>query len=148
MLLYCCWVGAVIGAFDGDLFIRASEFSARWASNVVIPLRDARTWMKHTGCDADAVPTAPCMELREEIKAVEFAAEKMQQEVLESFASIDNDRDEKPGKLIEDVAANLVLYLERIDIQAEKDVREKLSTIISAAFPEIDQKTVAKAFAT
>ena len=104
--------------------------------------------MKHTGCDSDAVPTISCMELREEIKTVEFAAEKMQQEVLESFVSSGHDRDEKPGRLVEDVAANLMLYLERIDIQAEKDVRKKLSSIISAAFPDIDQETVAKAFAT
>jgi uncharacterized protein (TIGR02444 family) len=148
MLLYCAWIGAATGAFDGELFNRASEFSGRWAEHVVIPLRDARTWMKHTGCDEDPVPTDPCMALREEIKTVEFAAEKMQQEVLETFVSLDQDRDEKPGQIIEDVAANLMLYLEFLDIQADKDVRNKLRAIISAAFPEIEQKIVANALAT
>jgi hypothetical protein len=88
------------------------------------------------------------MALREEIKTVEFAAEKMQQEVLETFVSLDQDRDEKPGQIIEDVAANLMLYLEFLDIQADKDVRNKLRAIISAAFPEIEQKIVANALAT
>jgi hypothetical protein len=72
----------------------------------------------------------------------------MQQEVLETFVSLDQDRDEKPGQIIEDVAANLMLYLEFLDIQADKDVRNKLRAIISAAFPEIEQKIVANALAT
>jgi len=148
MLLYCCWVGAAVGPFDDDLFSRASEYSARWAENVVIPLREARTWMKHTGCDSDAVPTASCMELREEIKTVEFAAEKMQQEVLESFVSIDRDRAEKPGNLIEDVTANLTRYLESMDIQPAIEVRKKLSVIVCAAFPDFDKKIIAKAIET
>ena len=147
MLLYCIWTGAAIGVFDGELFNRANEYSVRWADNVVIPLRDARTWMKHTGCDLDPVPTDSCMELREDVKTVEFAAEKMQQEVLESLASVDRARDEKPGQVIGDVAANLMLYLECLDIRAENDVRANLLVIVRAAFPEFDEKTIAEVFA-
>ena len=145
MLLYCAWTGAATGVFDGELFNRASEYSALWVDNVVIPLREARTWMKHTGCDSDPVPTESCMALREEIKTVEFAAEKMQQEVLETFVSIDRDRADEPARIVEDVAANLMLYLDLLDIQADDDVREKLSAIVSAAFPEIDRKIVSGA---
>ena len=147
MLLFCAWTGAVTGVFDDDLFRRASEYSGHWVENVVGPLRNARTWMKHTGCELDLVPTETCMELREDVKEVEFAAEKMQQEVLEKLVSIDRARDEKPGRIIDDVAANLMLYLHFMEIQIEVDVREKLSAIILAAFPEIEPKTVAKAFA-
>ncbi len=148
MVLYCCWIGAAIGAFDDELFNRASEFSARWAENVVIPIREARTWMKHTGCNSDPVPTASCMELREEIKTVEFAAEKMQQEALEAMVSVDWTRDESPKQIVENVAANLMLYLERLDIQLAYDVRKKLSVIVRAAFPDFDKKTISKAFET
>lgn len=148
MLLYCCWVGAAAGPFDDELFSRASEYSARWAENVVIPLREARTWMKHTGCNLASVPTESCMELREEIKSVEFAAEKMQQEVLESIVLVERTRDERPEQIVEDVAANLMLYLECVDIQLANDVRKKLSTIVRAAFPDFDKKTIAKAIET
>ena len=148
MLLYCCWVGAAVGPFDDDLFSRASEYSARWAENVVIPLREARSWMKHTGCTAEPTPTEDCMQLREQVKSVEFAAEKMQQQVLESMVSVDRTRDERPKQIVEDVAANLMLYLEGLDIQPAIEVRNKLSVIVCAAFPDFDKKTIAKAIET
>lgn len=145
MLLYCAWVGTVAGMFDGELYNRASEFSMRWAENVVIPLREARTWMKHTGCSADPMPTDECMKLREEIKGVEFAAEKMQQEVLESMVPVDEARSATPNQIVADAAANLLLYLECIDIRPANDVRKKLSVIVRAAFPGVKEKTVSKA---
>ncbi len=148
MLLYCCWVGAAVGPFDDELFSRASEYSARWVENVVIPLREARTWMKHTGCTAEPTPTEDCMQLREQVKSVEFAAEKMQQQVLESMVSVDRTRDERPKQIVEDVAANLMLYLEGRDIHPAIEVRKKLSVIVCAAFPDFDKKTIAKAIET
>ena len=148
MLLYCCWVGAAVGAFDDELFSRASEYSARWAGNVVIPLREARSWMKHTGCTAEPTPTEDCMQLREQVKSVEFAAEKMQQQVLESMVLVDRTRDERPKQIVEDVAVNLKRYLEGLDIQPAIEVRKKLSVIVCAAFPDFDKKTIAKAIET
>jgi len=146
MLLYCIWVSAAIGPFDDELFNRASEYSARWADNVVIRLREARSWMKHTGCGMDPVPTNECMHLREQVKSVEFAAEKMQQQVLESMLSVDQARTATPDQLAKDAAVNLMLYLESIDIQPAEDVRNKLSIMVRAAFPEIDENAVVKAF--
>ena len=148
MLLFCCWIGAAVGPFDDELFSRASEYSARWVENVVIPLREARTWMKHTGCTAELTPTEDCMQLREQVKSVEFAAEKMQQQVLESMVSVDRTRDERPKQIVEDVAANLMLYLEGRDIHPAIEVRKKLSVIVCAAFPDFDKKTIAKAIET
>ncbi len=138
MVLYCCWIGAVIGAFDDRLFNRASDYSAHWAKNVVIPLREARTWMKLTGCDADLVPTDSCMELRENVKTVEFAAEKMQQEVLESMASVENPGSDTPDHMMKDVVANLHLYAEYIGLNIQNDVKQKFLLIIEAAYPTWD----------
>ncbi len=170
MLLYCCWVGAAIGPFDGELFNRAATYSVQWAENVVIPLREARTWMKHTGCDSDPVPTAPCMELREDIKTVEFATEKMQQGVLESMVAVDDSYSAAPDQLIADVATNLMLYLDRIDLRPIKrpikdthssdavrgkrpikdthdsdTVRGKLTAIVLTAFPDLEEAVVSRA---
>ena len=135
MLLYCCWVGAAVGPFESELFDRAGEYSTHWAENVVIPLRGARTWMKHTGCDSDPVPTTSCMELREEIKTVEFAAEKMQQEVLESMTSLERRGSDAPDEMLRDVATNLKLYAEYAGLDKCDDVSRKFSVIIDAAFP-------------
>jgi len=146
MLLYCAWIGATVGPFDSELFSRANEYSLRWAKNVVIPLREARTWMKHTGCSAESTPTAECMQLREDVKSAEFAAEKMQQEVLDSMVQVDQARSDNPERIVADVAANLMNYLESIHIQPESDVRNKLAVIVQAAFPAIDGQTVSQAF--
>lgn len=135
MLLYCCWAGTCVGQIDGELFARASGFSTLWADNVVTPLRFARTWMKQSGCNAEPVPRDACMELRDEIKSVEFASEKLQQEVLESLVSTESLRDTQADQVLQDVAANLEIYADFVGLDDCDDVRKKLSVIIDAAFP-------------
>jgi uncharacterized protein (TIGR02444 family) len=148
MLLYCCWVGACIGRFDQELFAKASAFSTLWADHVVVPLRSARTWMKHTGCDTEPVPSDACMQLREEIKSVEFAAEKMQQQVLESMVSIDQSRSDTPEQILEEVIANLNLYAAYAGIKTCDDVRQKFSLIIDAAFPAWNMEDIKRTLDT
>ena len=145
MLLYCCWIGAYTGQFDAELFAKASAFSTLWAEHVVVPLRFARTWMKHTGCDTEPVPTDTCMQLRDEIKSVEFAAEKMQQQVLESLVSIDQSRTDTPEQILEGVIANLNLYVASVGIEVCDDVRQKFSLIIDAAFPAWNMEEIESA---
>ncbi len=145
MLLYCAWIAATIGPFDDELFERASAFSARWAEQVVIPLRKSRTWLKQEGCESEPVPTDSCMEFREQIKAVEFAAEKMQQDALESMVAIDRSRQTAPAQLVANVLSNLMIYLEYRHIPVNSDVRDKLLVIIRSAFPDIDERTIASA---
>ncbi len=148
MLLYCCWVGAYIGQFDHELFTKASEFSTLWADHVVVPLRSARTWMKRTGCDTETVPTDACMQLREEIKSVEFAAEKMQQQVLEALVSIDQSRIDTPEQILEGVNANLNRYVAYAGIKVCDDVRQKFSLIIDAAFPAWNKEDIKRTLDT
>jgi len=135
MLLYCCWIGVHSGRFDTQTFASASRFSRQWAEHVVIPLRSARTWMKHTGCTTGQVPTGKCMTLRDDIKSVEFAAEKLQQEVLESLAEIGQVRSADSEEVLLDVTANLNLYAGSVGIVTSVDVMQKFSTIVSAANP-------------
>ena len=147
MVLYCAWLAATAGPFDDQLFNRTSKFSTRWADNVVKRLRSARTWMKRTGCASEPVSTDACMELREEIKDVEFAAEKMQQEALESMSPIDRNRPCTSSELVDDVVANLMRYLAYQEISANDDVRQKLDIIVRAAFPEIDGGLISRGLA-
>jgi len=135
MLLYCCWVGTYVGEFDDQLFARANDFSATWAGQVVAPLRSARTWMKHTGCGMGPVPTESCMLLRDDIKSVEFAAEKLQQEVLQSLLSSDDGGDAVPDQVLHDVVANLNRYAESVGLDLCDDSKQKFSVIIAAAMP-------------
>jgi uncharacterized protein (TIGR02444 family) len=142
MLLFCCWTGAVIGRFDAALFARASEFSAQWADHVVVPLRSARTWMKQSGCDTEPMPSDACMQLREEIKNVEFSAEKMQQQVLASLVSIDQSRTAAADRIVKDVVANLMLYWEYAGLEVCEDVRRNFVNIVCAAFPDHEEQSI------
>ncbi len=101
--------------------------------------------MKQTGCDTGPVPTAACMQLREEIKSVEFAAEKMQQQVLESMVSIDQTRYDAPEQMPKDVVANLMLYSEYAGIEVCEDVRRKFCDVVQAAFPDWRKQMILRA---
>ena len=133
MLLYCCWAAQRSGAMEDELFVAASRWSERWAGPVVIPLREARTWMKHTGCVEEPAPRDACMKLRDQVKSVEFAAEKLQQAVLESLLQTPGNVD--PKNLEGHVTGNLRRYLAHIGVEETEEVRDKLQTIIAAAFP-------------
>jgi len=132
MLLYCCWVGVYVGQFDDELFERSSQFSSTWASNVVVPLRSARTWMKHEGCGVKPVATDACMALRENIKSVEFHSEKLQQEALESLTTIDQPGNDNTKQILESVNANLDRYAAYAQISPTEDVRAKFQLIVNA----------------
>lgn len=136
MLLYCCWIGVHSGLLEAELFASASQFSSHWAEHVVAPLRSARTWMKHTGCTTADVPTDACMTLRDEIKSVEFASEKLQQEVLESLAENNQKRGADYDQVLQEVTTNLELYANFAGIDISNDVMQKFSTIVSAACPK------------
>ncbi len=133
MLLYCCWVGVVAGRFDGDLFARASQFSTLWANHVVIPLRSSRTWMKHSGCAVEPMQTDACMELRDGIKSVEFEAEKLQQEALQSLLSVSEPRALDRNQILSDMKENLKQYATYASFDVCSDVETKFNVVIDAA---------------
>jgi len=85
VLLFCCWIGATRGEFKYQDLNAVLTFSRRWANQVVRPLRAVRTWMKVTGCPDALVPGDSCMALRERIKNVEFEAEQLQENVMQSI---------------------------------------------------------------
>lgn len=87
------------------------------------------------------------MELREDIKSVEFAAEKMQQEVLESLLVNGPNLASAPDRIIDSAIANLHRYLVQQDIMVSNDVRDKLCLILQAAFPDMHEKITAGALA-
>lgn len=145
MVLFCCWVGARRGAFDDRLFEAACNFSDQWAGQVVIRLREARTWMKHSGCFEPGVPTEECMRLREDVKKVEFAAEKLQQQVLESLVEPASDRDAADRAMLDDVVANLERYARHAGFGIDEATRDKCRAILEAAFPDCDESVVGRA---
>lgn len=96
VLLWCCWCAEEFGTL-GDLEIRkGADIARQWTHNVVAPLRSARRYLK-----AGADPSSKRADsLRDDIKAVELASEKILQRRLNDFAfsALQSNRDTAPGK--------------------------------------------------
>lgn len=148
MLLYCCWCGERVGPFDDALFDAAVEFSESWFENVVVKLRDARRWMKHDGCHTAPIEQKSCLQLREKIKQVEFAAEKIQEEALEALLSSRPSTETVVDDVVAGAASNLARYFDHIGQTVSDDVRTKLAVIVCAAFPDAESEVVATALRT
>ncbi len=133
LLLFCCWIGATRGDFEDPLFEAALSFSGAWSGNLVRGLREVRTWMKHEGCPDARVPTDQCMALREKIKGCEFEAEKIQQDVLESFSAATGPRSMPQSEQVAAIAANVRRYFHAIRIDYDARVVAQLTTIVMAA---------------
>lgn len=145
MLLYCCWYGATRGTQDLECFNRTFDFSENWASHVVRPLRGVRTWMKHNGCQDPRMPTERCMEYREKVKGVEFTAEKIQQDVLESLTEKAVQENLNEVEKLKAVIENVRQYLVIIDIKLDEFVKGHLTTIIEAALVGHPREGIIKA---
>jgi len=85
VLLFACWFGTTHGAMPEGLLADALQFSRQWSTEVVKPLRHARTWMKGALADdaSHLASQSGAAELREKIKAVELRSEQLQQQALE-----------------------------------------------------------------
>ncbi len=146
MFLYCCWLAVRRGEFDADLWCATIEFSTEWSSRIVTPLRLSRTWMKVEGCANGAVPTKACMRLRDEIKSVEFDAEKMQQEILESLTPVPEHNVSDANELLAKVVKNVRRYSRHLGLEIGGEVAETISTVVAAACPHLDRRQVLRAF--
>jgi uncharacterized protein (TIGR02444 family) len=143
-LLYCCWTGVSRGKFRDAEFTAAVEFTETWSVNVVRQLREARTWMKTTGCASGYVPEAECMAARADVKAAELAAERLQQLGLESLSE---PAAEKPLPADEQLSAtlnNLNLYLAHRHLDRAQLSISDLATVVINAIPESDYDTIAR----
>ena len=88
ILLFCCWAG-----YRGQVLSRAqirhlAVNTENWQANVVKRLRASRTWMKHAPVESPFMSSADVEALRQRVKDVELAAERLQQEMLHELMPI------------------------------------------------------------
>lgn len=88
LLLFACWYGRSHGLMSSALLSDALQFSTQWSTEVVRPLRHARTWMKEALAQPQTLASqmTGAAELREKIKAAELRSEQLQQQALERLA--------------------------------------------------------------
>lgn len=124
-LLHALWCGALGHRITHDERQRLDEQAAPWHAHVVRPLRGVRQWLK--GREATALGEAA--ELRQQIKAQELEAERLEQLLLES-ALAPPAATGGPSH----AAANLLALIPAPD----GDERDHLLTLLKATWPQLD----------
>lgn len=128
MVLFCCWAGSRGRRLRQDEIGRLTAATRAWRDEVVLPLRAARRWLK-----AQAPQVGPAaLDLREDIKASELAAEAVQQDLLRRELPVPEGAPSAPA-----AAANLRLYLAASDCRADSADIEDLATVLCGACPDL-----------
>jgi uncharacterized protein (TIGR02444 family) len=80
LLLYACWIGVTgRGALSPEDLAQLSEAVSVWHTEVVVPLRRVRRWLK---APPRRVAHALAEVLRDQVKTAELDAERIEQTVL------------------------------------------------------------------
>lgn len=120
VLLFCCWAGMNVGSVSDSTMSEILGHSTRWAENVVRPLRAVRRWMKSENGES---------ELRDEVKRVELAAERVQQEALEAMVGTATVADTgRPS-----IERNLTMWLEMAGVTLDQTGRRDLDLVVQAS---------------
>jgi len=136
VLLYCCWHGETRGLIDDQKFSAVLEFTNRWSTALVRPLRSARSWLRDSGCSLEEIPREDCEALRQEIKEAELASERLQQLAMESLSISPPEQPRLEPSLA--ASQNIATYLQTLDVTVSDESRKNLSSVLSAIFPDID----------
>jgi uncharacterized protein (TIGR02444 family) len=84
ILLWCAWIAGRFSRPEDIVLRKAIDLTAPWSRDVVAPLRAARRALKSPPRTASAELAAA---LRENVKAAELAAERIEQELLAGLAA-------------------------------------------------------------
>ena len=147
-LLFCCWYGMQHGRIGERQFEKILGAAELWAEQVVRPLRHVRSWMKKEVYESLQVPVETVSALREKIKSNELAAEKIQQELLQSLAGDTVEVKQSVEEQLESVIANIQRYFSSSNIVPGPGELAELTHIVNCANEEFTQDGVAGRFAT
>ena len=121
LLLFWLWAGQDLGVVaTADHVKQADETIAEWRTNMILPLRSARTWAKTQPLMADEA----CARLRDAIKRDELVAEQIQQALLFEFA---RKLPRSSARATELARTNAILYL----YQFSDSVGTRASEVVS-----------------
>ena len=108
LVLFCFWFGFRSGELDPHTLDAAWSLSCHWRQQVVQPLRQVRQWMKSRPNTVAADQLEEFAKLRERIKDNELAAEKIQQQSLQSLTEHINIRTITPEQAVLASRANFI----------------------------------------
>jgi uncharacterized protein (TIGR02444 family) len=143
LLLFACWHARSRGLLARRTAKDALSFSLLWSAQVIQPLRQARTWMKHNtapACTADARWLTPGYEqLREQIKALELECEHFQENRLEDMVQ-SPPLEQAMERQIAAAVFNLRYFIEETDLTQNAGMTDKLAALIVNALVPIQEQ--------
>ena len=110
-------------------WMQISQFSKNWNMNVIQPLRNARKSITEKLENHPA--NLAYAELREQVKGNELAAEKIQQETIQSLLEL--TAKETQSFSTEEALANLSHYFSELNITQTTGIKKSLLTIAEKA---------------
>ena len=128
LLLFCCWRGSLGHALGKPALRKVMEVVADWQHQVVLPLRQARRFIK---AGIPAMPLKRQEQLRQSIAAVELDAEYLEQLLLAHHVAAKSLAVGKdpPATVI---AGNLRCYLSLLNNPSEPSIQSHLQVLRAA----------------
>ena len=129
LLLFCYWIACFKNIPSESEWMQISQFSKSWNMNVIQPLRNARKSITEKLENHPA--NSAYAELREQVKSNELAAEKIQQETIQSLLEL--TAEETQSFSTEEALANLSHYFSELNITQTTGIKKSLLTIAEKA---------------
>ena len=142
LLLFSLWFGKTRGVADNDVLKKVFDFSQSWATHVVVPLREVRTWMKQEACEDSRIDKASCQQYREKVKKLELAGEKIQQEVLQSLVVDSSESQQAESEQVQAMLANCRAYFSTLQLEMTGEVKEQLVVIMAAGLGNVSAEAL------
>lgn len=118
ILLWACWCGERYDEAPALVIRKAMDVTGQWNGNVTASLRQARRYLKTPPPQADAQQAE---DLRGQIKALELAAERIEQELLEKLAETALSPAPDKSQSLSRMRRNLASYAALLGAAKKKD---------------------------
>ncbi|MBP5857037.1 TIGR02444 family protein [Marivibrio halodurans] len=130
LLLLCCFLGLHGVRATRETIATLDQHARAWRAVAVEPLRGLRRRLKQDVGTISAETAAP---FREQVKALELEAERLQQEML--FRTLERlpGRDGREAERAGLMRINLTLYLTHAQVPRDAETRERLECLVAGA---------------
>ena len=130
LVLFCCWYGSTRGLLNKDIFERVIVFSESWATHVVRPLRNIRTWMKHPDSVEVWQPNKSHLNLRNAIKKSELCLNPQidGQLIRLPVPDLSEERRNEMKKLIKSMGEKSKISVRNIRREANDELKKLLKS--------------------
>ncbi|MCW9014695.1 MAG: TIGR02444 family protein [Gammaproteobacteria bacterium] len=136
ILLYCCWAGEQAFSLSTDDIRELIQTAHPWQTNILKPLRDARSMMKQ---HIIAMPAHMIEQTVNNMSEMELNAEHMAQLAMEKAIALNNRVACENKSAIECSIQNLSAYIQQLEsVSSINEVMHDLSNLLNGIFQDAE----------